>query len=76
MASRLERRSKRSANKEENVDSNEDIQDSLGEEILLSTNEPAAKRTKKTDESDENVDIEIPVSGNKRCYRLITRHFN
>ena len=76
MASRLERRSKRSANKEENVDSNEEVQDSLGEEILLSTSEPAAKRTKKTDEIAENVDIEIPVSGGKRCYRLIKGHYN
>ena len=75
MASRLERRSKRSANKEENVDSNEEVQDSLGEEILLSTSEPAAKRTKKTDEINESVDIEIPVSVVKNHLSLIKYSF-
>ena len=71
MASRLERRSKRSANNEDIVNSNEEAQDILDEEILLDTNEPAAKRTKKTDESNENVDINIPVSGKKQLYRFI-----
>ena len=60
----MERRSKRSANKDENVDSAEETQNILGEEVLLNTSEPAAKKTKTTDDSNENVEVEMPVSGN------------
>ena len=61
MSSRIERRSKRSANKEESIDSAEETQ---GEEVLLNTSEPAAKKTKTIDYSNENVEVEMPVSGN------------
>ena len=64
MSSRMERRSKRSANKDENVDSAEETQNILGEEVLLNTSEPAAKKTKTSDDSNENVEVEIPVTGN------------
>ena len=64
MSSRMERRSKRSANKDENIDSAEETQNILGEEVLLNTSEPAAKKTKTTDDSNENVEVEMPVSGN------------
>ena len=63
MSSRMERRSKRSANKDENIDSAEETQNILGEEVLLNTREPAAKKTKTSDDSNENVEVEIPVSG-------------
>ena len=63
MSSRMERRSKRSANKDENVDSAEETQNILGEEVLLNTNEPAAKKSKSSDGSNENVEVGIPVSG-------------
>ena len=64
MANRMERRSKRSANKDENIDSAEETQNILGEEVLLNTSEPAAKKTKTIDYSNENVEVEMPVSGN------------
>ena len=60
----MERRSKRSANKEENIDSAEETQNILDEEVLLNTSEPAAKKTKTSDDSNENVEVEMPVSGN------------
>ena len=64
MASRMERRSKRSALKEDNDDSTEETHDILDSQVLINTSEPANKRTKLTDDNNANVGIEIPVSGN------------
>ena len=60
----MERRSKRSANKDENVDSAEETQNILGEEVLLNTSEPVTKKSKTSDGSNENLEVEIPVTGN------------
>ena len=60
----MERRSKRSANKEENIDSSEETQNILDEEVLLNTSEPVTKKSKTSDGSNENLEVEIPVTGN------------
>ena len=65
MASRMERRSKRSAVKEDNEDSAEETRDILDSEVLINTSEPATKRTKLAADSSDNVEIKMPVSGKK-----------
>ena len=66
MASRMERRSKRSALKEDNDDSAEETHDILGTQMLINSSEPETKRAKVTDDHNDNVGIEIPVSGNNK----------
>ena len=66
MASRMERRSKRSALKSDNDDSAEETHDILGTQMLINTSEPETKRAKVTDDNNDNVGIEIPVSGNNK----------
>ena len=70
MASRMERRSKRTALKEGSDDSVEDQNVNLETIPVADTEEPTSKRARTAKEQDSDVEMSIPVSGKELIFHI------